>query len=66
MQLGLMLKDMQLATRMAVDNGTPLLIAGRARSLFEFGARELGGTETLDAMAHLFERMAGVSFKGCP
>jgi 3-hydroxyisobutyrate dehydrogenase len=64
MQLGLMLKDMQLATRMAVDNGVPLLIAGQACDLFEFAAREFGGAETLDAMAKLFERMAGVSFTG--
>ena len=64
MALELMVKDLQLAARMAIDCGAPVLVSNQARSLFETGVNALGGKETLDAMARLFERAAGISFAG--
>jgi 3-hydroxyisobutyrate dehydrogenase len=66
MQLGLMARDLQMVAQMAIGCGAPLLIANQVRSLFEVGAHEFGATQTLDAMARLFEKMAGVSFQAPP
>ena len=60
--LDLMVKDLQLATRMAIDCGAPMLVTNQARGLFETGANALGGKETLDAMVRLFENAAGIRF----
>ncbi len=61
-QLALMVKDLKLASQMAMSCGAPMLVANAVRSLFEIGAYELGGTSNLDAMAHLFEAMADIKF----
>ena len=60
--LDLMVKDLQLATRMAIDCGATMLVTNQARGLFETGANVLGGNATLDAMARLFENAAGIRF----
>jgi len=63
-QLQLMVKDLNLAGRMAMDSGAPMLIASVVTSLYENGANSLGGTANLDAMARLFESMGDFSFAG--
>jgi 3-hydroxyisobutyrate dehydrogenase len=60
--LELMVKDLQLAARMAIDCGATLLVSNQARALFETGVHTLGGDQTLDAMARLFEDAAGIRF----
>lgn len=62
LQLALMVKDLKLASQMAMSCGAPMLIANAARNLFEACANELGGSQTLDAMADQFEAMAGIKF----
>jgi 3-hydroxyisobutyrate dehydrogenase len=62
MQLGQMVKDLKLASQMAMTGGAPMLIAEAARNHFEVAAHQLGGTRTLDAMADLFEMMADIKF----
>jgi 3-hydroxyisobutyrate dehydrogenase len=63
-QLQLMAKDLQLAARMGMDAGAPMLIANAVRNLFEAGVHHMGGTANLDDMARLFEKMAGLRFSG--
>lgn len=62
LSLELMAKDLQLAARMAIDCGATLLVSNQARALFETGVNTLGGDQTLDAMARLFEDAAGIRF----
>jgi 3-hydroxyisobutyrate dehydrogenase len=63
-QLALMVKDLKLARRMAMDCGAPMLIANTVCTLFEAGMNELGGTSQLDEIARVYESMAGVRFTG--
>jgi 3-hydroxyisobutyrate dehydrogenase len=63
-QLALMVKDLRLAGRMAMDIGAPMMVAAAVRSLFEAGTNEVGGKSNLDDIARLFESMAGIQFKG--
>jgi 3-hydroxyisobutyrate dehydrogenase len=43
-QLQLMLKDLNLMGRMAMDAGAPMLISNTVRNLFQAGVNNLGGT----------------------
>ncbi|MEJ8850744.1 NAD(P)-dependent oxidoreductase [Variovorax rhizosphaerae] len=61
-QLELMVKDLRLGARMAMDGGAPMVIAGVIRNLFETGVHRLGRSANLDDMAHLFEEMASFKF----
>jgi 3-hydroxyisobutyrate dehydrogenase len=61
-RLDLMVKDLRLASRMAMSCGAPMLIANTVRSTFETGMNELGAAVNLDDMAHLFETMANIKF----
>jgi 3-hydroxyisobutyrate dehydrogenase len=61
-QLKLMVKDLQLASRMGISCGAPMLIANMVRGIFEIGANELGGAANLDQMKHLFEAMGDIKF----
>ncbi|AHG64132.1 NAD(P)-dependent oxidoreductase [Advenella mimigardefordensis] len=63
-QLQLMVKDLNLAGRMAIDCGAPMLIASVVTSLYETGANSFGGSANLDAMAGLFEKAGDFSFAG--
>jgi 3-hydroxyisobutyrate dehydrogenase len=63
-RLSLMVKDLQLAARMAMECGAPMLVANTVRTLFEVGANQLGGNGQLDDMARLFEAMARLRFDG--
>lgn len=62
MQLDQMVKDLKLASQMAMTCGAPMLIANAACNLFEVAAHQFGGTATLDAMAKQFEAMADIKF----
>ena len=57
-------KDLDLACRMGMGCGAPMLIANTVRSIFEAGANELGGTADIDEIAGLFETMADTKFAG--
>lgn len=60
--LELMVKDLRLGARMAMDGGAPMMISGAIRSLFETGIHRLGAKANLDDMARLFEESAGFEF----
>lgn len=62
--LGLMVKDLTLATEMGMACGAPMLIANLVLTIFQNGANALGRGENLDAMARLYETAAGVRFTG--
>lgn len=63
-QLQLMLKDLNLMGRMAMDAGAPMLIGNTVRNLFQAGVHAMGGSNNLDAMAKFFESLGGVQFRG--
>jgi 3-hydroxyisobutyrate dehydrogenase len=63
-QLALMVKDLKLSRRMAMDCGAPMLVANTACSLFEAGVNELGGASQLDEIARVYEAMVGIKFAG--
>ncbi|WP_080709788.1 NAD(P)-dependent oxidoreductase [Cupriavidus metallidurans] len=63
-QLQLMVKDLKLAARMAMECGAPMLMATTVCNLFEYGSRSLGAITNVDAMSHVFEALAGVQFSG--
>ena len=62
LRLELMVKDLQLACRLAAECGAPMLIANAVRSTVEAAANELGGDANVDELAKLFETRAGVKF----
>ena len=62
-QLQLMVKDLRLAAGLGMRHGAPMMISNAVRSLFEHGANKLGGTANIEAMAHLYEDMAGIKFE---
>ena len=63
-KLHAMVDDLKLASQLAIEQGAPMLIANTAASLYEIGAHRLGAESSIDAMAQLYESMAGVSFEG--
>jgi 3-hydroxyisobutyrate dehydrogenase len=62
LRLELMVKDLQLACRLAAGCGAPMLIANAVRCTVEAAANELGGDANVDDLAKLFEIRAGVKF----
>jgi len=63
-QLQWMVKDLQLAGRMALACGAPMLVARTVCCLYEAAAHVLGKTESIDAIARFFETTADVRFVG--
>jgi len=63
-QMQLMVKDLKLVGRLAIECGAPILVARTVSSLYETGMHRLGGTANIDAMAKLFESMGGLTFAG--
>jgi 3-hydroxyisobutyrate dehydrogenase len=61
-QMQPMIMDLRLAAGIAMVCGAPMLISNAVRSMFELAGNELGGTASIDAMAGLYETMAGISF----
>jgi 3-hydroxyisobutyrate dehydrogenase len=58
--LGLMHKDIRLATQLAADSGAPMLVGGVIREIFQAAVNELGPDEDFNALVRLFERQASV------
>jgi 3-hydroxyisobutyrate dehydrogenase len=63
-QMQLMVKDLKLVGRVAIECGAPILVARTVCSLYETGLQRFGGSANIDSMARLFESMSGVSFSG--
>ncbi|CAN7480100.1 NAD(P)-dependent oxidoreductase [Variovorax sp. LjRoot84] len=62
LRLELMVKDLDLACRLGMEAGAPMLIAHTVRSTVEAGANELGGDANLDELSRLYEARAGIRF----
>lgn len=57
--LGLMLKDVRLACKLASDSGVPLLHGALTREFFQLCVNEMGSQAQLDTAALVVDRMAG-------
>jgi 3-hydroxyisobutyrate dehydrogenase len=62
LRLELMVKDLDLACRLGMEAGAPMLIAHAVRSTIEAGANELGCDANLDELSRLYEARAGIRF----
>ena len=60
LRLELMVKDLDLACRLGMECGAPMLIANAVRNIVEAAANELGGDANLDELARLYEARAGI------
>ncbi len=60
--MGLMAKDLRIATEMGGRLGAPLLMANAARAMMQACANEEGAGANLDAIAQTVEKMAGLCF----
>ena len=58
--LGLMHKDVRLATQIGAESGAPMPMAGLVRETFQTALNELGSDQDVNAMVHLFERQSAV------
>ena len=58
--LGLMHKDVRLATELGVASGSPMLVAGVVRELFQSALNEQGADADVNTMIRLFERQSKV------
>lgn len=58
--LGLMHKDVRLATELGVASGSPMLVSGVVRELFQTALNEEGPDADVNNMIHLFERQSKV------
>jgi 3-hydroxyisobutyrate dehydrogenase len=58
--LGLMHKDLTLATKLGQDMKTPLMTGGFAREMFRLALNELGEEVDITQLIRVFERAAGV------
>lgn len=61
--LSLMLKDLNLATQLAIENGVPLLFGQLARGMLQVASNEIGPKANLDQIADSVADQAGISFK---
>jgi 3-hydroxyisobutyrate dehydrogenase len=60
--MGLMVKDLRLATDIGSTAGTPMMVANTVRGLFQICVHEQGFTANLDEIARTVESMAGLKF----
>ena len=58
--LGLMHKDVRLATELGVASGSPMLVSGVVRELFQTAVNEHGADGDVNLMIRLFERQSKV------
>lgn len=58
--LGLMHKDVRLATQLGVESGSPMLVAGLVREIFQTALNEFGGDVDVNKLIHLFERQSDI------
>lgn len=59
--LGLMHKDVRLATQLGLDSGSPMYLANLVREIFQTALNEHGPQEDVNMLIRLFERQAGVA-----
>ena len=62
--IGLMLKDVGLATKLGNNCGAPMMLANIARGLLQAGTYELGESANLDDITAQIEAWADVKLKG--
>lgn len=60
--LGLMLKDVSLATQLGINCGAPMFLHNVVRGLLQTGLYERGADVNLDEMISVIEAMAGTTF----
>ncbi len=58
--IGLMLKDVSLGTKLGINAGAPMLLAGVVRGMLQAGTYELGESTNLDDIRNLIEAWADV------
>jgi 3-hydroxyisobutyrate dehydrogenase len=58
--LGLMHKDVRLATELGVASGSPMIVSGVVRELFQTAVNEHGSDGDVNLMIRLFERQSKV------
>ena len=62
--LGLMHKDVRLATKLGMDSGSPMLLGNMVRELFQTAINEQGSEEDVNMFIRLFERQANAKVVG--
>ena len=62
--IGLMLKDVSLGTKLGINAGAPMLLAGVVRGMLQAGTYELGESANLDDIRGLIEAWADVKLVG--
>jgi 3-hydroxyisobutyrate dehydrogenase len=60
--LGLMLKDVRLATELGLANAAPMPVANLVREIFQIAVNEMGAESDVNSLVHLHERQAKVEF----
>jgi len=60
--LGLMLKDVRLATELGLANASPMPVASLVREIFQIAVNEMGAESDVNSLVHLHERQAKVEF----
>ena len=60
--LGLMLKDVRLATELGLANASPMPVANLVREIFQIAVNEMGAESDVNSLVHLHERQAKVEF----
>ena len=60
--LGLMLKDVSLATQLGINCGAPMFLHNVVRGLLQHGVYDRGADANLDEMIPVIEAMAGAKF----
>jgi 3-hydroxyisobutyrate dehydrogenase len=58
--LGLMHKDVRLATELGIASGSPMLVAGLVREVFQTALNEHGPDGDVNLLIRLFERQSQV------
>jgi 3-hydroxyisobutyrate dehydrogenase len=60
--LGLMHKDVRLATELGVASASPMPVCNLVRKIFQIALNELGLDADVNTLAHLYERQSKVAF----
>jgi 3-hydroxyisobutyrate dehydrogenase len=60
--LGLMLKDVRLATELGLANASPMPVCNLVREIFQIAVNELGGDADVNSLVRLHERQSKVEF----
>jgi 3-hydroxyisobutyrate dehydrogenase-like beta-hydroxyacid dehydrogenase len=60
--LGLMHKDVRLATELGVASASPMPVCNLVREIFQIAVNEMGAESDVNSLVHLHERQAKVEF----